>query len=128
VANIFISYRREDSGGHAGRLRDRLTARFGSARVFMDLQDIGPGQNFAQSIDETIATCDCVVAVIGPRWLEAIQSRAPGGEDFVQLEIAAALRRDITIIAGMVRYPAGDAPILDARLAGGVLTFHERQR
>jgi hypothetical protein len=217
VANIFISYRREDSGGHAGRLCDRLTARFGKARVFMDLQDIAPGQNFAQSIDETIATCDCVVAVIGPRWLEAIQRRAPGGEDFVQHEIAAALRRDITVIpvlvggarmpaadqlppvmsglryrnalavrderfdddvarlgdairaygvgddaglpqgaqalegdwsaemqkdgqpsfrigltfvvagesiAGMVRYPTGDAPILDARLAGRVLTFH----
>jgi hypothetical protein len=217
VPNIFISYRREDSGGHAGRLCDRLTARFGRARVFMDLQDIAPGQNFAQSIDETIATCDCVVAVIGPRWLEAIQRRAPRGEDFVQHEIAAALRRDITVIpvlvggarmpaaeqlpsamaalryrnafevrderfdddvarlgdainahgvgddaglplaahtldgdwiadmqkdgqpsfrigltfvvagesiAGMVRYPTGDAPILDARLAGGVLTFH----
>ena len=42
MANVFISYRREDSGGHAGRLYDRLTARFGNARVFMDLQDIAP--------------------------------------------------------------------------------------
>jgi hypothetical protein len=218
VSNIFISYRREDSGGHAGRLCDRLTARFGKARVFMDLQDIAPGQNFAQSIDEMIVTCECVLAVIGPRWLETIQKRAPGGEDFVQHEIAAALRRGITVIpvlvgrarmppaedlpaamselryrnafevrderfdddvarlgdaineygvgddagvppaaaraldgdwiaemqkdgqpsfrirltfvtagesiTGMVRYPTGDAPILDARLAGRVLTFH----
>lgn len=217
MANIFISYRREDSGGHAGRLCDRLTARFGNARVFMDLQDIAPGQNFAQSIDETIATCDCVIAVIGPRWIEAIQRRPPGAEDFVQHEIAAALRRDTTVIpvlvggarmppaehlppamsalryrnafevrderfdddvarlsdaineygvgddagpplaaraldgdwiaeiqkegqplfrirltfvvagdsiSGMVRYSTGAAPILDARLAGSVLTFH----
>jgi hypothetical protein len=218
MANIFISYRREDSGGHAGRLCDRLTARFGRARVFMDLQDIAPGQNFAQAIDEMIATCHCVIAVIGPRWLEVFQRRAPGGEDFVQHEIAAALHRDITVIpvlvggarmpsaehlppvmsalryrnafevrderfdddvarlgdainaygigddaglppaaaraldgdwigemrkdgqppfrirltfvvvgesiTGMVRYPTGDAPILDARLASGVLTFH----
>lgn len=102
MANIFISYRREDSGGHAGRLCDRLTARFGSARVFMDLQDVGPGQNFAQSIDEMIATCDCVIAVIGPRWLEAIRRRAPGGEDFVQHEIVAALARDITVIPVLV--------------------------
>jgi hypothetical protein len=111
MANIFISYRRDDSGGHAGRICDRLTARFGNARIFMDLQDIAPGQNFAQSIDEMIATCDCVMAVIGPRWLEAIQRRAPGAEDFVQHEIAAALRRDITVIpvlVGGARMPAAE--------------------
>ena len=29
MASIFISYRRDDTGGHAGRLCDRLSARFG---------------------------------------------------------------------------------------------------
>jgi hypothetical protein len=101
-SRIFISYRREDSGGHAGRICDRLTTRFGNARVFMDLQDIAPGQNFAQSIDDTVAACDCVVAVIGPRWLEALRARAQGGVDFVHHEIAAALRRNITIIPVLV--------------------------
>jgi len=114
VANVFISYRREDAAGHAGRLCDRLTARFGHARVFMDLQDIAPGQDFAQSIDTTIAACECVVVVIGPRWLEILQKRAPGGEDFVQHEIAAALRRAVTIIpvlVGGARMPsAGQLP------------------
>jgi len=114
VANIFISYRREDSGGHAGRLCDRLTDRFGNARVFMDLQDIAPGQNFAQSIDEMIATCDCVIAVMGPRWLEAMKKRVHGAEDFVQHEIAAALRRDVTVIPVLVggarMPPAGELP------------------
>ena len=80
----------------------------------MDLQDIAPGQNFAQSIDETIAACDCVVAVIGARWLEAMRARAQGGVDFVQHEIAAALRRNITIIpvlVGGARMPAaGELP------------------
>jgi hypothetical protein len=119
VANIFISYRREDSGGHAGRLCDRLTARFGNARVFMDLQDIAPGQNFAQSIDEMIARCDCVIAVIGPRWVESIQRRAPGAEDFVQREIAAALNRGITVIpvlVGGARMPPAEhfPPALEA--------------
>ena len=116
---IFISYRREDSGGHAGRLCDRLTARFGNARVFMDLQDIAPGQNFAQSIDEMIARCDCVIAVIGPRWVESIQRRAPGAEDFVQHEIAAALARGITVIpvlVGGARMPPAEhvPPALEA--------------
>jgi hypothetical protein len=102
VANIFISYRREDAAGHAGRLCDRLTARFGNARVFMDLQDIAPGQNFARSIDDTMAACKCVVVVIGPRWLESLHKRPQGAEDFVQHEIGAALRRDITIIPVLV--------------------------
>ena len=102
MANIFISYRREDSGGHAGRLCDRLSARFGDDRVFMDLQDIAPGQDFPRSIDETIASCDCVIAVIGPRWLEAMQKRAGMAEDFVHREIAAALLRNITVIPVLV--------------------------
>lgn len=68
----------------------------------MDLQDIAPGQNFARSIDDTIAACDCVVAVIGPRWVEAFEQRAAGSEDFVQHEIAAALRRDIAVIPVLV--------------------------
>ena len=111
MPNIFISYRREDAGGHAGRLCDRLTARFGDEHVFMDLQDIAPGQNFATSIDERIATCDCVLAVIGPRWVEAIQKRGAGAEDFVQHEISAALRRGVTLIpvlVGGARMPAAE--------------------
>src|SRR5262245_34259596 len=102
MASIFISYRREDASGHAGRLCDRLTARFGGDRVFMDIQDIHPGQNFATSIEDTIATCDCVVAVIGPRWLEIVQKRAQSAEDFVRHEIAAALKRRVTIVPVLV--------------------------
>jgi hypothetical protein len=114
MASIFLSYRREDTGGHAGRLCDRLTARFGGDRVFMDIQDIHPGQNFVASIEDTIARCDCVIAVIGPRWLETIQKRAQSHDDFVRHEIGAALNRQITVIpvlVGGARMPAaGDLP------------------
>jgi TIR domain len=109
MASIFISYRREDTGGHAGRLCDRLTDRFGGDRVFMDIQDIHPGQNFATSIEDTIATCDCVVAVIGPRWLETVQKRAQSRDDFVRHEIGSALKRHVTVIPvlmGGARMPA----------------------
>ena len=118
MASIFISYRREDSGGHAGRLCDRLTARFGEDRVFLDIQDIRPGQNFATSIEDTIATCDCVIAVIGSHWLETIQQRAQASDDFVRHEIAAALKRRVTVIPvlmGGARMPA--AHDLPAELA-----------
>ncbi len=120
MASIFISYRREDSSGHAGRLCDRLSARFGDDRVFMDIQDIHPGQNFVRSIEDTIATCDGVVAVIGPRWLEMVKQRAQLEDDFVRHEISAALRRGVTVIpvlVGGARMPdIADLPIELAEL------------
>jgi hypothetical protein len=108
MTNIFISYRRDDAGGHAGRLSDRLIARFGADRVFMDVQDIQPGQNFEQAIERTLAQCDPMLVVIGPQWLPILQARQ-GSEDFVRREAGAALARGTTVIpvlVGGARMPA----------------------
>ena len=102
MSTFFISYRRQDSGGHAGRLLDRLAARFGRDHVFMDVQDIQPGQNFAAAIEQTLARCSHVIAVVGPRWLELLQQRAAAGEDLVREEIAVALKRKLTVIPVLV--------------------------
>ena len=102
MSTFFISYRRQDSGGHAGRLLDRLAARFGSDHVFMDVQDIQPGQNFATAIEQTLARCSHVIAVVGPRWLELLRQRAAAGEDLVREEIAVALKRKLTVIPVLV--------------------------
>ena len=98
MTNVFLSYRRDDAGGHAGRLCDRLIARFGAARVFMDVQDIEPGQNFEQAIEQTLAKCDVMAVVVGPRWVDIMAARAESGEDFVRHEIAIALHRQMTVI------------------------------
>jgi hypothetical protein len=111
MTNVFISYRRDDAGGHAGRLSDRLIARFGAERVFMDVQDIQPGQNFEQAIEQTLARCDHMLAVIGPRWLADLQARAASREDFVRSEIGTALARGMAVIpvlVGGAKMPAGD--------------------
>lgn len=102
MTSIFISYRRDDAGGHAGRLSDRLVARFGPERVFMDVSDIQPGQNFEQAIERTLAGCDHLLAVIGPRWLTILTERRAAGDDFVRSEIAAALSRGMTVIPVLV--------------------------
>ena len=102
MTSIFISYRRDDAGGHAGRLSDRLVARLGADRVFIDVSDILPGENFEQAIQRTLAKCDHVLAVIGPRWLSSLTERLSTGEDFVRSEIAAALRRGATVIPVLV--------------------------
>lgn len=69
----------------------------------MDVEDIAPGQNFAQTIDRTIASCSAVLAVIGPRWMEILRKRSQESQrDFVCHEIEAALAHNITVIPVLV--------------------------
>ena len=104
---IFISYRREDAEGQAGRLFDDLVAQFGKDSVFMDVTGIEPGRDFRRAIDEQVATCGVLLAVIGKDWLEAKDEsgrrRLDDPMDFVRLETASALKRDIPVIPVLVR-------------------------
>jgi hypothetical protein len=111
MSGIFISYRREDSSAHAGRLYDRLSARFGADQVFMDVDDIPPGADFAAHIDAKVGSCDAMVVVIGKDWLSARnaqgQLRLSDPSDFVGLEVAMALQRDVFVVPVLV----GGAPV-----------------
>lgn len=103
---IFISYRREDSEGHAGRLYEDLAQRFGKEAVFFDVSAIEPGQDFRHAIDANVARCSVLLAMIGPRWLEAgapAARRIDDPSDFVRLEIAAALKRSIPVVPVLVQ-------------------------
>ncbi|MEO8369068.1 MAG: toll/interleukin-1 receptor domain-containing protein [Candidatus Solibacter sp.] len=99
--SVFVSYRREDSAGHAGRIGEHLIAVFGAQNVFLDVEDIAPGQDFAQTIERTIGDCQAVVVVIGRLWVQTLQERGEG-EDFVREEVSAALRRGATVIPVLV--------------------------
>src|SRR5689334_11212532 len=101
VESVFLSYRREDSAGYAGRLSEHLCGVFGPDHVFMDVQDIVPGNDCAEAIEKTISACQAVVVVIGPRWAADLKERA-GGDDFVLHEVSSALRRNITVIPVLV--------------------------
>jgi hypothetical protein len=101
VSNVFISYRREDSAPYAGRICDRLEAAFGRQHVFMDVQDIHPGADFADAIEKTVGACDVLIAVIGPRWAELLRSDR-GEQDFVEHEIVSAMNRKVTVIPVLV--------------------------
>jgi hypothetical protein len=101
-AKIFISYRREDSAGHAGRVQDRLAREFGRDLLFMDVDGVPLGVNFVKVLQEEVAKCSVLLAVIGRDWLnvrgEDGQRRLDSPVDFVRVEIAAALQRDIPVI------------------------------
>lgn len=104
---IFISYRREDAEGQAGRLFDDLVAHFGTDSVFMDVAGLEPGRDFRRAIDQQVASCGVLLALIGKDWLDAKNEsgkrRLDDPMDFVRLETASALKRDIPVIPVLVR-------------------------
>ena len=98
---IFISYRRADSQWAAARLYDRLSHEFPDDRIFMDVEEIAPGQDFVKVLEDQVGACDVFLALIGPEWLamqsEAGERRLDDGGDFVRIEIADALQRTDTL-------------------------------
>ena len=106
MAGVFISYRREDSPGHAGRVFDALRARLGSDLVFMDVHAIDAGVDFVDALEHAVGSCDALLAIIGPGWVGAVDDngrrRLDESRDFVRLEIAAALRRDVRVVPVLV--------------------------
>ena len=105
-AKVFITYRREETAGHAGRLYDAMVARFGEDNVFMDV-DMAPGVDFVERITEAVAACHVLIVVMGPRWAtvqdEQGRARLADPEDFVRLEVETALRRpEVTPIPVLV--------------------------
>src|SRR5881398_1493271 len=105
-AKLFINYRRDDTAPYAGRLYDRLIAHFGEDQVFIDIDQIEPGEDFVEAINRKVATCDIAIVAIGPNWLRATdasgQRRLDDEEDFVRMEIVAALERKIRVIPVLV--------------------------
>ena len=106
-AGIFISYRREDSEGEAGRLFDDLVRTFGDKSVFLDVAGIPYGRDFRKEIEKKLSGCGVLLAMIGPTWASSLDSdglkRLDNPNDFVRLEIATALSRDIPVIPVLVR-------------------------
>ena len=103
--NIFISYRRGDASGHAGRIYDRLNLSF-PGRVFRDVASISIGGDFLKIIEEHIGTCKVFIELIGDEWAtmkdHAGRRRLDQPNDFVRIEVATALRRGIPVIPILV--------------------------
>jgi hypothetical protein len=108
VVRLFVSYRRDDSSGHAGRIHDSLRARLGPGiNIFMDVDAIPPGADFADVIQSAVSSADALLVVIGPRWVEARDGagrrRIDDSADFVRLEVAAALGKGVRVIPILVQ-------------------------
>jgi TIR domain len=112
---IFISYRREETAYAAGWLFDRLADRFGGGQVFKDVDSIQLGDDFVEVITNAVGSCDVLLALIGEEWLTITDDqgrrRLDDPDDFVRLEIEAALTRKVRVIPILVdgaRMPRAD--------------------
>jgi hypothetical protein len=114
TGRIFISYRREDTAYPAGWLYDRLADRYGEGQVFKDVDSIELGDDFVQVISRAVGSCDVLLALIGGQWLTITDAqgrrRLDHPDDFVRLEIEAALTRNVRVIPILV----GGATMPDA--------------
>jgi TIR domain len=112
AGKIFINYRRGDDSGNTGRLFDRLQEAFQPEQLFMDVDSVAPGLDFVRVLEEQIGQCDALLAVIGKGWIDARDDtgarRLDNPEDFVRIEIEAALKQDkrvIPVLVGDTRMP-----------------------
>jgi CHASE2 domain-containing sensor protein len=135
---VFISYRRDDSMVTAALLYRELASRAEFADAFMDIDDIGYGDDFVAAIDAALREAEIVVVVIGPRWAEMLQARLRG-DDWVRHEVATALKlrapaagrlplRVLPVLIGGAAPPtdASLPPDLAALARLGMLKFDER--
>ena len=105
-AKIFISYRRRETAGYAGRLYDGLVEHFGANRIFMDVT-MEPGVDFAEHIQQAVGSCGALIALIGEEWLTIEDAggarRIDDPTDIHRLELEAALARGVRVIPALVQ-------------------------
>lgn len=106
MGKIFVNYRRDDSAPHALSIAQYLERRFGSRNVFIDIDRMRAGQDFYDVLEQRLAVCDVMLAVIGPSWREARDSagrhRLDDRDDWVRVEVARALARGVTVVPVLV--------------------------
>ena len=137
---IFISYRRQDTAAYAGRIYDRLSAKYGEENVFMDIDRIEPGQDFVDVINSSVAEAGVLLVLIGREWIKMTDKsgvpRLENPEDFVRLEILAGLEQKTVIIPVLLadfprRFPRRDS-LIRTRATGvaatGILRKDDLQR
>jgi uncharacterized protein len=122
VVKTFISYRRDDSAADSGRIYDRLLPQYGRENVFKDVDAIPLGVDFRRVLTDEVAKCDVMLVVIGRWWVGIADARGHrrlgDPNDFVRIEVEAALARNIPAIPILVQNaPMPQAQDLPSSLA-----------
>lgn len=106
MGQIFISYRRDDRAGYVRALLSEMKHTFGDRQTFLDMESIDAGTDFAASIEQAVKSCEVLLVMIGPSWLNASgplgRPRLHDPDDFVRLEILTAFRHNVPAIPVLV--------------------------
>lgn len=104
---LFINYRREDTDDLAGRLCDRLLVEFGGDNIFKDTDSIRGAQNWKAVLEQSVAGCDIVLALIGKNWATCTADdgrvRLHCEEDWVRYELECARRGKKLVMPVLVK-------------------------
>src|SRR5271163_2734438 len=103
---VFICYRREETAFAARAIHDRVVQRLERENVFLDVDNIDLGVDWFNVLTERVGACDALVAVIGRNWVSSADKdglrRIDDPDDFVRIEIEAALHRNVRVIPVLV--------------------------
>ena len=103
---IFLSYRREDTAPYARLLQVELSERIPDAHIFMDLDSIEAGADFAEVIREAVSSSAVLMTLIGRQWAtvadEEGRRRLDNPDDLVRFEVQTALERGVRVIPVLV--------------------------
>ena len=102
MPKVFICYRREDSAYPAQHIYLVLKNRYGADSVVFDVDTIPIGADFREYLNDQVSRCDVLLAVIGDKWAEMLKQRIEDADDFVRIEIQAALERQIPVVPVLV--------------------------
>lgn len=107
IHRIFISYRRMDSADVTGRIYDRLIQVYNKDFVFKDVDSIPLGVDFREYLHRMVSISTIFIAIIGRNWENAQDDngnrRLDNPDDFVRIEIASALSRNIRVVPLLVQ-------------------------
>ena len=84
----------------------QLSQRIPDAPIFIDLDSIEPGLDFAEVIEDALNSSAVMVALIGQHWAtltdESGARRLDNPGDYVRFEIKTALRRGVRVIPALI--------------------------
>ena len=108
MVGVFVSYRVREQPGYATLVHRELASRFGSDRVFLASRSIRPGDDYVDTVFDTLRSCDVILTIIGPQWIDLL---GDPGHDWVYQEIHQAFELDLRVIPVLVEdaeLPAAD--------------------
>jgi TIR domain len=104
--SVFINYRYADGGCWAALLYRDMVHLLGPDLVFMDSLSIPAGADFTVELLARARCSQVVFAVIGPRWLSAVDAFGrrliDDPQDWVRRELAAAFDAGVRVIPVLV--------------------------